>query len=161
MSLVTVNHVRFGHGINILLEDVVLGVDEGQKIGLVGRNGCGKSTLLKIIAGRIQPDHGSVGLQRGIRIGYLEQEPKLDPTHTLRSAAAAAFGRLDEIQKELDQVFEGMATAQGAELDRLMAQQTVLRKSRTASCPVPVRIPAVWNPAALWHCTDKEHAKST
>ncbi|MDI9411041.1 MAG: ATP-binding cassette domain-containing protein, partial [Bacteroidia bacterium] len=79
MSLVTVNHVRFGHGVNILLEDVVLGVDEGQKIGLVGRNGCGKSTLLKIIAGRIQPDHGSVGLQRGIRIGYLEQEPKLDP----------------------------------------------------------------------------------
>ncbi|MEY4103670.1 MAG: putative transporter ATP-binding protein YheS, partial [Planctomycetota bacterium] len=126
MSLVTVNHVRFGHGINILLEDVVLGVDEGQKIGLVGRNGCGKSTLLKIIAGRIQPDHGSVGLQRGIRIGYLEQEPKLDPTHTLRSAAAAAFGRLDEIQRELDGVFEGMATAQGAELDRLMARQTVL-----------------------------------
>ena len=126
MSLVTVNHVRFGHGVNILLEDVVLGVDEGQKIGLVGRNGCGKSTLLKIIAGRIQPDHGSVGLQRGIRIGYLEQEPKLDPSHTLRSAAAAAFGRLDEIQKELDEVFEGMATAQGAELDRLMARQVLL-----------------------------------
>jgi len=126
MSLVTINHVRFGHGINILLEDVVFGIEEGQKIGLVGRNGCGKSTLLKIIGGRIQPDQGSVGLQRGMRIGYLEQEPKLDPTHTLRSAAAAAFGRLDEIQKELDGLFEGMTTAQGAELDRLMARQTVL-----------------------------------
>ena len=60
MSLVTVNHVRFGHGINILLEDVVLGVDEGQKIGLVGRNGCGKSTLLKLLAGALPPLTGTL-----------------------------------------------------------------------------------------------------
>ncbi len=126
MSLVTVNHVRFGHGINILLDGVVLAVEDGEKIGLVGRNGCGKSTLLKIIAGKIQPDHGTVGLQRGIRIGYLEQEPKLDPSHTLRSAAAAAFGRLDEIHRELDGIYEEMATAQGVELDRLLAKQTAL-----------------------------------
>ncbi|MDA1008284.1 MAG: ABC-F family ATP-binding cassette domain-containing protein [Planctomycetota bacterium] len=125
MSLVTVSQVRFGHGTNILLESATCAIEPGERIGLVGRNGCGKSTLLKLIAGRMNPDSGSITMQRGVRIGYLEQEPKLDPSDTLHGAAARAFGRLGDLRAELDKLYEKMSHPELAPdvLDSLLRQQ--------------------------------------
>lgn len=109
MPVLTTNALRFGHGTHIVLESVTCALEPGERVGLVGRNGCGKSTLLKLIAGKLQPDSGSVALQKGTRVGYLEQEPKFDPADTLRGAAARAFGRLGELAAELEQVYEQMA----------------------------------------------------
>ncbi|WP_413585021.1 ABC-F family ATP-binding cassette domain-containing protein [Bdellovibrio sp. HCB274] len=62
-----------------LFKNVSLGIDEGDRIGLVGPNGAGKSTLLKIIAGRMKPDGGDVTMNKGLQIGYLEQTPTFTP----------------------------------------------------------------------------------
>ncbi|WP_407922378.1 ATP-binding cassette domain-containing protein [Agromyces humi] len=76
-----------------VFDEVTLGIDEGDRIGVVGRNGDGKSTLLKLLAGRIEPDAGRVTRRRGIRIGMLDQADVVDPGHTV---AEAVVGGIDE-----------------------------------------------------------------
>lgn len=66
-------------GTRTVLEDVTLGIDEGDRIGIVGRNGDGKSTLMKLLAQRMQPDTGRVTHRRDLRVGYLDQSDVLDP----------------------------------------------------------------------------------
>ena len=63
----------------MLLYQVSLSVGDGERIGLLGPNGSGKSTLLRILAGLEPPDAGERVVKRGLRLGYLEQEPALDP----------------------------------------------------------------------------------
>ena len=70
----------------VVFDDVTLGIDEGDRIGIVGRNGDGKSTLLKLLAGRIEPDGGRVTLRGGVRVGMLDQADVLDPGKTVRRA---------------------------------------------------------------------------
>ncbi|QDK46435.1 ABC transporter ATP-binding protein [Bdellovibrio sp. ZAP7] len=72
-----------------LFKNVSLGIDEGDRIGLVGPNGAGKSTLLKIIAGRMKPDGGEVTMNKGLTIGYLEQTPSFDPGVSILDAIMA------------------------------------------------------------------------
>ncbi|HEU5222643.1 MAG TPA: ABC-F family ATP-binding cassette domain-containing protein [Candidatus Lumbricidophila sp.] len=67
----------------VVFDEVTLGIDEGDRIGVVGRNGDGKSTLLKLLAGRIGPDGGRVTQRRGIRIGMLDQTDTLDADATV------------------------------------------------------------------------------
>jgi ATP-binding cassette subfamily F protein uup len=71
--LLSVDAVRKTHGTTTLLDGVSLGVDDTDRIGIVGRNGAGKSTLLRILAGREQPDDGRVAARSGLRIGMLDQ----------------------------------------------------------------------------------------
>ena len=76
-----------------VFDEITLGIDEGDRIGIVGRNGDGKSTLLKLLAGRLEPDGGRVTRRRGIRIGMLDQADAVDPGHTV---AEAVVGGIDE-----------------------------------------------------------------
>jgi len=76
-----------------VFDEVTLGIDEGDRIGIVGRNGDGKSTLLKLLAGRLEPDGGRVTHRRGIRIGMLDQADAVDPGHTV---AEAVVGGIEE-----------------------------------------------------------------
>lgn len=76
-------------GDRVLFADVTLGVFEGDKIGIVARNGAGKSTFLNIICGRDDYDSGNVVFRNGIRVGYLEQLPPMDPEMTALEYAAA------------------------------------------------------------------------
>ncbi len=124
MPLLTVANLKHAYGTDVILDGATLAVEPGEKIGLVGRNGAGKSTLLRAIEGELDPDSGTVQLQKSSRIGYLTQNPSFDPEDDVRKAAARAFTRLHEAQSQLEAVFEGMATAQDAELDRLLHQQT-------------------------------------
>ena len=66
-----------------IFEGVTVGLNEGDRIGIVGRNGDGKSTLMKILAGRLEPDSGRVTVRGGTRIGYLDQSDVLDDDHTV------------------------------------------------------------------------------
>ena len=66
-----------------IFEGITVGLNEGDRIGIVGRNGDGKSTLLKILAGRLEPDSGRVTVRGGTRIGYLDQSDVLDDDHTV------------------------------------------------------------------------------
>ena len=76
-----------------VFDEVTLGIDEGDRIGVVGRNGDGKSTLLKLLAGRLEPDGGRVTRRRGIRIGMLDQADVVDPGMTV---AEAVVGGIEE-----------------------------------------------------------------
>ena len=78
MNLVTLQNVRKQYSERLLLDDVGLLINRGDRIGLIGVNGSGKTTLLRIIAGLETPDHGKVTIWGGVRVRYLAQEPALD-----------------------------------------------------------------------------------
>src|SRR5690349_11584149 len=92
-NLVNLERVSKSYGIRMLLDEVSLGVGDGERIGVVGRNGDGKTTLLNLIAGRVEPDAGRVSRTRGLHLGYLDQRDLLDDTHTVREVVLA--GRQD------------------------------------------------------------------
>ncbi len=126
MSLLTVTNVHHAYGTNVVLDGATCAIEAGEKIGLVGRNGQGKTTLMKIITGMIEPDGGAVQLQRGARVGYLSQEPDLDPDDTLRDAAEAAFAELHALHVQSHEIYEQMASAEGDSLERLLKKQARL-----------------------------------
>ncbi len=73
-----------------LFKNITVGVSEGQKVALVGINGSGKSTLLKVLAGKIMPDSGNITFRKGTTVGFLDQEPELNPEHTVFEALFSA-----------------------------------------------------------------------
>jgi ATP-binding cassette subfamily F protein uup len=85
MNILTVQQVTKGYGNRILFENITLGLNEGDKVGLIGINGTGKSTLLKIIAGLEIPDYGTVVANRNTTIAYLPQNPDFPKGETLLS----------------------------------------------------------------------------
>ena len=76
-SYLQIEGLHKAFGADVLLDDVTFGVAEGEKIGLIAKNGAGKTTLLNIIAGRESADSGSIVMRRGLRVGYLPQQPTL------------------------------------------------------------------------------------
>jgi len=83
VSLLQAEKVTRTYGTRMLFEDISIGIDEGQKIALVAKNGSGKSTLLKMLAGLDIPDRGEVNSRKGIKIGYLAQQPEFDDENTV------------------------------------------------------------------------------
>ncbi|MEV7965465.1 ABC-F family ATP-binding cassette domain-containing protein [Sphaerisporangium sp. NPDC088356] len=84
MNLVNLESVSHAYGPKPLLGDVSLGIEAGDRIGVVGRNGDGKTTLISVIAATVKPHGGRVTHTRGLRIGFLSQRDDLDPAHTVR-----------------------------------------------------------------------------
>lgn len=83
MNLLTAESLTKSYGIKPLFQDISLGIEEGQKIGIIGVNGTGKSTLLKILAGLEQPDQGQITTNNELQLEYLPQEPDFDPEATV------------------------------------------------------------------------------
>jgi ATP-binding cassette subfamily F protein 3 len=133
MSLLTAANVRFTIGDLVILDGASLAVESGERIGVVGRNGSGKSTLLKMLAGRIAPDAGTVSRQRNARVGYLSQEPELQPGCTLRDEAEAAFAELHSLHEELHGLYDEMGGAAGEALERLLRRQDDLERRIAAA----------------------------
>ncbi|EOW1692308.1 energy-dependent translational throttle protein EttA [Providencia stuartii] len=112
-----------------ILKNISLSFFPGAKIGVLGLNGAGKSTLLRIMAGIDTEIEGEARPQPGIKIGYLPQEPKLNPEHTVREAVEEAvfevknaLTRLDEVYADPDADFDKLAKEQG-ELEAIIAAQ--------------------------------------
>lgn len=84
VNLVNLENVRKAYGATALLDQVALGVGEGDRIGVVGRNGGGKTTLASVVAGSLEPDRGRVTHTRGLRLGHLPQHDVLDSSATVR-----------------------------------------------------------------------------
>src|SRR3712207_6832916 len=89
-------------GARPLFTDISLGISEGQRIGLIGPNGSGKSTLVKILAGLIPPDNGEVATRKGLRLGYVPQEPDLDQGRSIRETVLSGLDDTagEEYEKE-------------------------------------------------------------
>ena len=77
MNYLSVEHISKSYGVKTLFEDLSFGLDQGQKVALIGVNGSGKSSLLKILAGQDSPESGQVTYRKGIRVAFLSQEPDL------------------------------------------------------------------------------------
>ena len=84
MTYLSTENLSKSFGVKVLFEGLTFGISKGDKTALIAKNGTGKSTLLKILAGKDQPDSGEVMVQNGVSIGFLEQEPALDPSKTIR-----------------------------------------------------------------------------
>ena len=108
-----------------ILKDISLSFFPGAKIGVLGLNGAGKSTLLRIMAGVDKEFEGEARPQPGIKIGYLPQEPKLDPQQTVREAVEEAVGEVKHALTRLDEVYALYADPD-ADFDKLAAEQANL-----------------------------------
>lgn len=108
-----------------ILKDISLSFFPGAKIGLLGLNGSGKSTLLKIMAGIDKDFEGEVIPMPNLKIGFLPQEPQLDPAHTVREAVQEGLGDIVNAQQKLDEIYAAYAEPD-ADFDALAAEQTRL-----------------------------------
>ena len=108
-----------------ILKDVSLSFFPGAKIGVLGLNGSGKSTLLKIMAGLDKEIEGEAVAMPGIKIGYLPQEPQMNPEQTVREAVEEGIGGVLAAKKRLDEVYAEYAEPD-ADFDKLAAEQAEL-----------------------------------
>jgi energy-dependent translational throttle protein EttA len=108
-----------------ILKDISLSFFPGAKIGVLGTNGSGKSTLLKIMAGVDKEYEGEAVPMPDLNIGYLPQEPQLDPNETVREAVEKAMGDVISARAQLDDVYAAYA-AEDADFDALAAEQARL-----------------------------------
>ena len=108
-----------------ILKDISLSFFPGAKIGVLGTNGSGKSTLLKIMAGIDKEIEGEATPMAGLKIGYLPQEPVMDPEQTVREAVESGMGEVKAAQARLEEVYAAYAE-EDADFDALAAEQATL-----------------------------------
>ncbi|HGJ5876036.1 MAG TPA: energy-dependent translational throttle protein EttA [Arsenophonus sp.] len=108
-----------------ILKNISLSFFPGAKIGVLGLNGAGKSTLLRIMAGIDTEIEGETHHNPGIKIGYLPQEPKLNPNHTVRETVEEALSEIKNALTRLDEVYAAYAEPD-ADFDKLAKQQAEL-----------------------------------
>ncbi|MDB5936100.1 MAG: energy-dependent translational throttle protein EttA, partial [Massilia sp.] len=108
-----------------ILKDISLSFFPGAKIGVLGLNGSGKSTLLKIMAGIDTDIQGDAVPMPGLNIGYLPQEPQLDPDQTVRQIVESGLGEVFEAQAKLEAVYAAYAD-EDADFDALATEQARL-----------------------------------
>jgi sulfate-transporting ATPase len=115
-----------------ILKDISLSFFPGAKIGVLGLNGAGKSTLLRIMAGVDREIEGEAVPMPGLKVGFLPQEPSLDPKQTVREAVEEGMSDVLGAQKRLDEVYAAYAE-EGADFDALAAEQAKLEAIIAAS----------------------------
>ena len=128
MALYTINDAQLAYGHVALLDHTDFALEEGERVGLIGRNGTGKSSLLKIIAGLQHADDGIVARQQGLRCTYVEQEPIFEPEHTVLHAVASGAGDAAELLERYDALTEQLNTVEDstAILSEMEQVQTAL-----------------------------------
>lgn len=103
MVLVTVEHVGKSYGTRRLFGDVTFGIEEGDKIGVIGVNGTGKSTFLKIMAGREVPEEGDIQTKKGLVVEYLPQDPDFDEKDTILGQVLCSDTSVFRIVREYEE----------------------------------------------------------
>ncbi|MCC7039994.1 MAG: energy-dependent translational throttle protein EttA [Burkholderiales bacterium] len=116
----------------VILKDISLSFFPGAKIGVLGLNGSGKSSLLRIMAGEDREFEGEATPMPGLRIGFLPQEPRLDPEQTVREAVEEGMGEVLAAKESLEKVYAAYAEPD-ADFDALAAEQARLEAIIAAS----------------------------
>jgi ATP-binding cassette subfamily F protein 3 len=111
--LIQAANVDYAYGGHEVLNGASFEIRQGDRLALIGANGSGKSTLFRLLAGRLQPQRGALTLARGVRVGFLEQEPAFDPTQTVHEAIALAAGDPAALEARARELEAAMGEAAG------------------------------------------------
>ncbi len=135
MNLLSAENLSRSYGERTLFSDLTFGINQGQKIALIAKNGTGKTTLLDILAGKYPPDTGQVTSRKGVKIGYLEQDPVLNPQLTVGETLYATDNEVVQIiaryeealtrpedQKGYQRAFEAMERSKAWDLEARFKQ---------------------------------------
>lgn len=126
MVVISGKDISKSYGTDIIFEDVCFGVDEGDRIGIVGANGTGKSTLLSIIAGDIEPSSGELYIRSGFRTGYLRQQHQFEGSGTVIEDAEKSFRHFFAMEKRLEELQLAIADHESAGFESDLAEYTAL-----------------------------------
>jgi ATP-binding cassette subfamily F protein uup len=126
VAILSLEDVHMTYGERHLLGGVSFLVDDRDRVGIVGPNGSGKSTLLRILAGDEEPDLGKRTVRRDLTIGYLAQEPWLDPALSVRDVAREGLAGREQVLERLERVHEALADCAAQQLPTLLGQQSQL-----------------------------------
>lgn len=121
MAAVTIQSVSKQFGSQTVLAEATIELHSGEVTGLVGVNGAGKTTVFRLISGELPPDSGSVTRSRGLKVGYLRQEPQVSPDRTLHEEVGSALADLLALEARIHGVAEEMSAASPDRLPELMA----------------------------------------
>ena len=123
MIILSASDVTLSFGTDVILDRVSLGIQENDKIGIVGVNGAGKSLFMKILAGRVEQSEGNVFLAKGTSVGYLEQNTGLDSDGEMFEEMCNAFPKLLEAEKRLSELEKLMQGAHDDEKHMSLAKE--------------------------------------
>lgn len=122
MNYLSAEKLSKTYGDKTLFENISLGIDQGQKVALIGVNGCGKSSLMKILAGIEGSDGGQVSMRKGIRLGYLPQEPILEETKTVAEIVFSADQPAVRLIKEYESLISQTGDQNQKRLQKVMGE---------------------------------------
>ncbi|MBQ5399897.1 MAG: energy-dependent translational throttle protein EttA, partial [Treponema sp.] len=128
----TMNRVSRAYGTKVVLKDISISYYYGAKIGVIGENGAGKSSLFKILAGVDKDFTGETTVSPGYTLGYLEQEPYLEPGKTVREIVMEGVKQITDLLSEFDKVNEAFGDPD-ADFDKLCARQAELQEKLDAA----------------------------
>ncbi len=129
MIALALNNIKKFYGANQVLENISFDIQEGEKIGIVGRNGCGKSTVLKLILGFEGEYTGSINIKKGSNLGYVDQLPTYDDATKVLDVLNTAFESQHKLQQKMNELEAVMSNVSGLELDRILNSYTMLQKN--------------------------------
>jgi ATP-binding cassette, subfamily F, member 3 len=122
MPIVTLKDIHISFGSQMIFDRLDLKIYPAEKVGLVGSNGCGKTTLLKMILGQMPPDAGEIHQRKGLRFGYLPQEPVFSGEKTVLEELHTSAAEILDLQKRLHDSAETLSGLHGSELKTAMHQ---------------------------------------
>ncbi|MBD9178301.1 MAG: ABC transporter ATP-binding protein, partial [Odoribacter splanchnicus] len=122
ISYLQVDNLSKRFGEQILFEGISFGIGKGQKVALIAKNGMGKSTLLRIIAGKDSPESGSVIFRNDITVGYLDQDPQLEPENTVFEEVFNSDSPVLSLIKAYE---EAVASDDSAALEKLIPEMDI------------------------------------
>ena len=123
----TMDRVSRSYGTKVVLKDISISYYYGAKIGVIGPNGSGKSSLFKILAGKDKDFVGETSLAPGYTIGYLEQEPELEPGKTVLEVVKEGVKEITDLLEEFDKISEAYGDPD-ADFDKLAARQAEVQE---------------------------------
>jgi ATP-binding cassette subfamily F protein uup len=132
MHILSIESLSKNYGLRPLFQNVTLGFDSQDRIGVVGANGSGKTTLLRLIAGEEQPDTGRVVFAEGVSLGYLPQNPPFDPQQTVLDAIFAANDATTKMLLDYERACRALAAGDGRD-ERLLNRVSELAHELEAS----------------------------
>jgi ATP-binding cassette, subfamily F, member 3 len=120
VPLIALNNIEKILGPRLLFDKLNFSLERGERLGFVGDNGAGKTTVFRLITGEMTPDRGEVVIQRGLKVGLLEQNPTFTPGNTVIDEAELAFTVLHDLAHEMRDLEHKMGEVEGEKLDQVM-----------------------------------------